>query len=64
MTDEILTEIHKIKDGIGRKYAGAPMRMMADLRKRQENSGRKIILAQVKSVASSEKRHSHLLHAR
>ena len=63
MTDEILTEIHKIKDGIGRKYAGAPIRMMTDLRKRQESSGRKIILTPGKTVASSEKKSSRLVHA-
>jgi len=63
MTDEILTEIHKIKDGIARKYAGAPIRMMADLRKRQESSGRKIIVAREKTVALSEKKPSRLAHA-
>jgi len=43
MTDEILKEIHGIKDANARKYAAGFTEMMDDLRKRQEQSGRKII---------------------
>jgi hypothetical protein len=43
MTDEILKEIHAIKDANARKYAAGFTAMMDDLRKRQEQSGRKII---------------------
>lgn len=45
MTDEILKEIHAIKDANARKYAAGFTAMMDDLRKRQEQSGRKIIRA-------------------
>jgi hypothetical protein len=43
MTDEILKEIHGIKDANARKYGADFTAMMDDLRKRQEQSGRKII---------------------
>lgn len=43
MTDEILQEMHAIKDAIGRKYRAGFAAMMRDLRQRQEQSGRRII---------------------
>jgi len=43
MTDEILKEIQDIKDANARKYGAGFTAMMDDLRKRQEQSGRKII---------------------
>ena len=43
MTDEILKEIHGIKDANAREYGADFTAMMDDLRKRQEQSGRKII---------------------
>ena len=43
MTDEILKEIHGIKDANARRYGADFTAMMDDLRKRQEQSGRKII---------------------
>lgn len=43
MTDEILTEIHAIKDANARKYWAGYSAMMRDLRQRQEQSGRRII---------------------
>jgi hypothetical protein len=45
MTDEILKEIHSIKDANARKYRGGFAAMMRDLRQRQEQSGRRIIRA-------------------
>lgn len=45
MTDEILKEIHAIKDANGRKYRAGFAAMMRDLRQRQEKSGRRIIRA-------------------
>ena len=43
MTDEILKEMHAIKDANGRKYRTGFAAMMRDLRQRQEQSGRRII---------------------
>jgi len=43
ITDEILKEIHGIKDANARKYGAGFTMMMNDLRKRQEESGRTII---------------------
>ena len=43
ITDEILKEIHGIKDANARKYGAGFTTMMNDLRKRQEESGRTII---------------------
>jgi len=43
ITDEILKEIHGIKDANARKYGAGFTTMMNDLRKRQEKSGRTII---------------------
>ena len=43
MKDEILAEIHAIKDASGRKYRAGFAAMMNDLRQRQERSGRRII---------------------
>ena len=43
ITDEILKEIHGIKDANARTYGADFTAMMDDLRKRQEQSGRKII---------------------
>lgn len=43
ITDEILKEIHGIKDANAKKYGAGFTTMMNDLRKRQEQSGRKII---------------------
>jgi len=43
ITDEILKEIHAIKDANARKYGAGFTTMMNDLRKRQEESCRKII---------------------
>lgn len=45
MTDEILKEMHAIKDANGRKYRAGFAGMMRDLRQRQEQSGRRIIRA-------------------
>ena len=45
MIDEVLKEIHAIKDANARRYRGSFAAMMKDLRKRQEQSGRKIIRA-------------------
>ena len=43
MRDEILAEIHAIKDANVRKYRAGFAAMMNDLRQRQERSGRRII---------------------
>jgi hypothetical protein len=43
MKDEILAEIHAIKDTNARKYRSGFAAMMRDLRQRQEQSGRRII---------------------
>ena len=45
MTDEILKEIHAIKDANARKYRAGFAAMMRDLRQRQEQSWRRIIRA-------------------
>lgn len=44
MTDEVLKEIHAIKDDNAGKYRSFAA-MMKDLRERQEKSGRRIIRA-------------------
>ena len=43
MTDEILKEIHAIKDANARKYRAGFSAMMRDLRQRQEHSAHRII---------------------
>ena len=43
MIDEVIREIHAIKDANARKYRGSLAAMMRALRRRQEQSGRKII---------------------
>ncbi len=43
MTDEILREMHAIKDANARRYRGGFAAMLRDLRKREEKSGRSII---------------------
>ena len=45
MTDEILKEIHAVKDANARKYRAGFAAMMRDLRQRQEHSGHRIIRA-------------------
>jgi hypothetical protein len=47
MTDEVLREIHAIKDDNAERYRSFAA-MMKDLRKRQEKSGRRIIRAPVR----------------
>jgi hypothetical protein len=47
MTDEVLKEIHAIKDDNAGRYRSFAA-MMRDLRKRQEKSGRRIIRALVR----------------
>lgn len=45
MTDEILTEIHAIKDANARKYRTGYAAMMRELRRRQAQSGHRVIPA-------------------
>ena len=49
MTDEILREMHAIKDANARRYRGRFTAMLRDLRKREKQSGRLIIRAPVRS---------------
>lgn len=43
MKDEIIKEIHAIKDASARKYRSGFAAMMSDLRQQQERSGRRIL---------------------